>query len=409
MTPRWLLMLGRVSKRLGVRVLTGAVLALLAVALAPVFQGFIPDWMKDRFGKDAVTPILSILATTMLTVTTFSLSVMVQAFQSAASQATPRAYRLHLEDSTAQTALAAFTGTFLFSLTALVLFNAGLYSEESAVVIFFLTIASIVAVIAAMLRWIGHLSVMGSMDHTLDRVMENALPPLERAMERPSLGAALPGGELPSDAREVPASRAGYVQYINLEALEEKLAAAEAVFRVIAHPGAHLVPGMPLGQVAGGHVAPEEIARCFTLGPARTMEQDARYGVMVMNEVAIRALSPAVNDPGTAIDVVQRLERMLMGLGVPAQAPPEFPHVQMAPLDPAHLLEDGFYPLIRDGAARPEVISCVLSAMKVLRRAEWLALAEAAEVTRAYTFAHAEAALTVEADRRWLEEKRAEA
>ncbi|MBE9637583.1 DUF2254 domain-containing protein [Salipiger mangrovisoli] len=408
MTPRWLLLLYRLSKRLGVRVLMGAILALVAVALAPLFQGLIPDWMKERFGADAVTPILSILATTMLTVTTFSLSVMVQAFQSAASQATPRAYRLHLEDSTAQTALAAFTGTFLFSLTALVLFNAGLYSEESAVVIFFLTIASIVAVIVAMLRWIGHLSVMGSMDHTLDRVVESALPPLERAMARPSLGAVPPERDLPSGALEVPAGRAGYVQYINFELLEETLAAAEAQFRVIAHPGAHLVPGMPLGVVAGGHVATEDIARCFTLGAERTMEQDARYGVMVMNEVAIRALSPAVNDPGTAIDVVQRLERMLMGLGSPDAAPPDYPHVQMAPLNPAHLLEDGFFPLIRDGAARPEVISCVLSAMKVLRSAEWPALAEAAEATRAYTFAHAEAALTVEADRRWLESKRQE-
>ncbi|NDW34861.1 DUF2254 domain-containing protein [Salipiger sp. PrR007] len=408
MTPRWLLLLYRISKRLGVRVLLGAVLALLAVAVAPLFQSLIPDWMKDRFGADAVTPILSILATTMLTVTTFSLSVMVQAFQSAASQATPRAYRLHLQDTTAQTALAAFTGTFLFSLTALVLFNAGLYSEESAVVIFFLTIACIVAVILAMLRWIGHLSVMGSMDHTLERVVESALPPLERAMARPSLGAARPEHALPSDAIEVPAKAAGYVQYINLEALEEKLAASEAMFRVIAHPGAHLVPGMPLGLVAGGHVAPEEIAECFTVGAARTMEQDARYGVMVMNEIAIRALSPAVNDPGTAIDVVQRLERMLMKLGRPEHAPPDFPHVQMAPLNPAHLLEDGFYPLIRDGAARPEVIASVLAAMKVLGRAEWPALAVAAEITRDYTFAHAEAALTVEADRRWLEAKRQE-
>lgn len=406
MTPRWLLLLYRISKRLGVRVLLGAVLALLAVAVAPLFQSLIPDWMKDRFGADAVTPILSILATTMLTVTTFSLSVMVQAFQSAASQATPRAYRLHLHDSTAQTALAAFTGTFLFSLTALVLFNAGLYSEESGVVIFFLTIASIVAVIVAMLRWIGHLSVMGSMDHTLERVVESALPPLERAMARPSLGAARPERKLPSDALEVPATGAGYVQYINLEALEKKLAASEAVFRVFAHPGAHLVQGMPLGVVAGGHVPPEEIAECFTLGPERTMEQDARFGVMVMNEIAIRALSPAVNDPGTAIDVVQRLERMLMGLGCPEEAPPDYPHVQMAPLDPAHLLQDGFYPLIRDGAARPEVIACVLSAMDVLQRAEWPKLVAAAAATRQYTFDHAEAALTVEADRRWLESKR---
>ena len=406
MTPRWLLLLYRISKRLGVRVLLGAVLALLAVAVAPLFQSLIPDWMKDRFGADAVTPILSILATTMLTVTTFSLSVMVQAFQSAASQATPRAYRLHLHDSTAQTALAAFTGTFLFSLTALVLFNAGLYSEESGVVIFFLTIASIVAVIVAMLRWIGHLSVMGSMDHTLERVVESALPPLERAMARPSLGAARPERKLPSDALEVPATGAGYVQYINFEALEKKLAASEAVFRVFAHPGAHLVQGMPLGVVAGGHVPPEEIAECFTLGPERTMEQDARFGVMVMNEIAIRALSPAVNDPGTAIDVVQRLERMLMGLGCPEEAPPDYPHVQMAPLDPAHLLQDGFYPLIRDGAARPEVIACVLSAMDVLQRAEWPKLVAAAAATRQYTFDHAEAALTVEADRRWLESKR---
>ena len=102
MISKTLLLLRRVASNLTARVLFGAVLAFAMAFLSPLFEPLLPDEWEIKIGPDAVIPILNILATTMLTVTTFSLSVMVQAYQAAASQATPRAYRLHLSDTTTQ-------------------------------------------------------------------------------------------------------------------------------------------------------------------------------------------------------------------------------------------------------------------------------------------------------------------
>ncbi|HBM59140.1 MAG TPA: DUF2254 domain-containing protein [Citreicella sp.] len=410
MLSRPILMLKRLSQKLGVRVLAGSVLALIAVAVAPLFDTLIPDSWKDRFGAEALLPILNILATSMLTVTTFSLSVMVNAFRGAASQATPRAYRLHLSDSTTQTTLATFTGAFLFSLTALVLFRAEFFSEATSVVIFGLTVLWIAAIILAILRWIDHLSRLGSMDNTLERVQAGAMPPLRNLMERPVLGAtAVPAGTTPPDhARALPAPAGGHVQYIDMSRLEECLDKAQAVLLITATPGTHLIEGATLGWISGGNADPEQLAGCFTIGAQRTMEQDARYGLTVMNEIGLRALSPGINDPGTAIEVVRRLTRMLASLSPSRTAVAEFPHVQMVTLDPSDLLQDGFDSLIRAGASQPELVASVLEAMVVLRGSGWPALAEAAARTREYMLAHADAALTVEADRHWLQRKAAD-
>merc|ERR1711969_401193 len=63
-------------------------------------------------------------------------------------------------------------------------------------------------------------------------------------------------------------------------------------------PGAFCAPGSP-------------VAEAFTFGPVRTFDQDARFGLTVLSEIASRALSPGLNDPGTAIEVTGRVERLL--------------------------------------------------------------------------------------------------
>lgn len=402
MLSKWLLILRRVSRRLAVRVLLGAFLALAAAFLAPLLDPLIPEDWQDRFGREAVMPILTILASSMLTVTTFSLAVMVQAFQSAASQATPRAYRLHLEDTTTHTALATFTAAFLFALTSIAMFNAGFYSDSAAVVIFWLTMAVIAAIIVAILRWIDHLSRLGSMDHTLEIAENKALLPLRGLMERPALGGRPLSGDraIPDDALALPAPDGGYVQFIDMPRLQSRLEEHGAWLRVAATPGDHVLRGSPLGWLMQGGDAPREaLIECFTLGATRSVEQDARFGILVLNEIAVRALSPAINDPGTAIDVMNRLTRLLGEAGVPASGAPAFSRIEVPPITARDLVDDGFAAILRDGAARPEVMSVALSALEVLEGAAWSEMAMAAREMRQYGVHQANAALTLTEDR----------
>ncbi|WP_417723265.1 DUF2254 domain-containing protein [Salipiger sp.] len=403
-----LMILRRVSNRLAVRVLFGSILAFAAVLLAPFFDSLIPESWQDRFGRDAVMPILTILASSMLTVTTFSLSVMVQAFRSAASQATPRAYRLHLSDTTTHTALATFTAAFLFSLTAIVMFNAGFYSEAAAVVIFWLTMLVIAAIVLAMLRWIDHLSRLGSMDHTLETAESAAFTPLAAMMDRPALGGQPILGDLgaPKNALALPAPRGGYVQFIDMNRMQTELGKSGARLRVAAAPGHHVIRGQPLGWLMHGEdVDRSTLVQCFTLGNSRSLEQDARFGVMILNEIAVRALSPAVNDPGTAIDVVQRLTRLLGETGRPAEEAPEFGRIEVPMVAAFDLMDDAFGAIIRDGAGRPEVISVVFSALNVLQGSPWTDLAKAARRMRGYAVRHANETVEIRDDRDRLAEK----
>lgn len=139
MRERIWLWLTRLWRRPGIRISAFGSAALLVSLIAPLVDRSLPEWLVDRFSRDAVLPILNILASSMLAVTTFSLGIMVQAFRSAAGQATPRVYRLLMQDMTTLNVMSVFVGAFLFSLASIVMFRAGFYGESAAVIVFGLT------------------------------------------------------------------------------------------------------------------------------------------------------------------------------------------------------------------------------------------------------------------------------
>lgn len=126
--------LGRHLRKVWVRVVAFAVLAVLTIAVAQLVAPFIPAAWTISIGAEAVDQILDVLAASMLTVTTFSLAIAISAFAAAASTATPRATALLQEDSTAQNVLATFLGAFLFSLVGIIALQGGYYSSSGRLV-----------------------------------------------------------------------------------------------------------------------------------------------------------------------------------------------------------------------------------------------------------------------------------
>lgn len=407
MLSRPLMLILRISRRLGVRVLLLSLLAVIAAVAAPQFDALIPDALKDRFGRDAVVPILNILASSMLAVTTFSLGVMVSAFQAAQSQATPRAYRILMEDTTTQNVLATFVSGFLFSLTALVMFRAEYYDDAGAVVIFGLTALNIVLIVTAILRWIAVLNQLGSMHHTIWMVETAAHDALTQHGQAPSLGAqAMDDADPPPPGTViVRAPQSGHIQFIDVANLHERLEQADARLWITHQPGTYLLRDAPLGQLLGGtDDLASEIADYVTFGRNRTMEQDARFGVTVMSEIAARALSPGINDSGTAIDVVYRLQRMLWEYAADRdpEARVQYPRIRLTCLTLADIVDDAYGVIIRDGANRIEVIATLVQALMRLEESNAPDLAQAARRARDYAMAHGAAALSLEEDRKTL-------
>ena len=106
MISRWKWMLKQTFKKLWFRATLFAIVAIITALLSILFKSMIPESVSVKVGAEAVDNILNILASSMLAVTTFSLSIMVTAYGSATTNVTPRATRLVVEDVTTQNVLA---------------------------------------------------------------------------------------------------------------------------------------------------------------------------------------------------------------------------------------------------------------------------------------------------------------
>ncbi|MDF0600270.1 DUF2254 domain-containing protein [Psychromarinibacter sp. C21-152] len=393
----------QLSREIWVRTTLIALLAVLAALLAWAVSGLIPEELADRFGRDAVLPVLNILASSMLAVVTFSLSVMVSAHRAAASQVTPRAHRLLLEDTTTQTVLATFLGAFIFALLALVLFRAGFYGERASVVVFGFTALVIVLVVVAILRWISHLTGLGSMDETMRLLESRARGNLENHRKWPGLGAACYDGEadLPQGAVPVRSRSSGFVRHVDVRLLQARAEARECRVFLCAIPGDWVGEGEPLAYTdhAGTDTA-DGIHDAFTFSPLRSFDQDPRFGVFVMAEIGVRALSPGINDPGTAIEVIGRLERMLMENSPDSVAaePASFPDVRVRRLPETELIEEAFAMIARDGAGMVEVSARLMGTLRRMAGSRDPELSAAARDLARYALAASEEALAREHD-----------
>jgi len=382
----------------------GIVTALLALVLAP----YIPISVPARIGSDAVDNILSVLATSMLAVTTFSLSIVVSAYGSATSNVTPRAISLLVEDPTTQNTLSTFVGSFMFSLVGIIALNTGLYGKEGRVILFAVTILVVVMVIYALLRWIDQLSGLGRVTETTARVEKAATAALCQRMEQPFLG----GRPLEVDPKAVPGSRAlyadriGFVQHIDMPALGKLTGAEQSSVYICALPGSFVEPSQPIAWSVG--IDPEcddRLRNAFVIDAQRTFERDPRFGVTVLAEIASRALSPAVNDQGTAIDVIGRGVRVFAHLSRPT--PPEkpsFDRVFAPALSVSGMFDDFFTPIARDGATVIEVQLRLQQALASLSRLGDAAVSLAASRHALLALERAEIALTSPDDLRRVRE-----
>jgi uncharacterized membrane protein len=356
MISKWRWILLQLTRQLWLRAALFAVLGVLTALAAIAVERYIPWRLPTNIGAEAVSGILNILASSMLAVTTFSLGVMVTAYGAATTNVTPRATKLLMQDSTTQNVLAAFLGSFLFSLVGIVTLSAGAYGERGRVVLFVVTLIVIGTVVFTILRWIEHLTRLGRVGETTRRVEEAALSAMRARAKAPHLGAQPLSdlSDVPAGAHQVMARGIGYIQNIDVQALDDWAKQKQARIFLATPPGAFVHQSRVLAWVADvtcDEADEEAVFDAFRLDDERTFDQDPRFGLSVLAEIASRALSPAINDPGTAIDVLGRMVRVLAlwAEREPADTPP-CAQVWAPTLADADLLDDAFQPIARDGA-----------------------------------------------------------
>lgn len=376
------LILRHVTRQIWFRAALIGVASVIVAALAGIVARAVPYHFTGDIGQNSVGTVLQIIASSMLAVTTFSLTAMVSAYSSATQLATPRATQLMISDRTSQNALSTFLGAFIFSVVGIIGLQTRIYGGQGRMLLLLATVVLIIVVVITLLRWITHLASFGRMADVINRVEDAACTAMRDFAGDPYRGGR-PSIAIPPGSHAVRARTIGYVTHIDMAAIVAVAHRHEVSIHVAALPGTLVHDGRPLLQVADGGCDDDmarTLADAFTIERHRRFDHDPRLGLIALGEIAGRALSDAVNDPGTAVEVVNALFRTLSLL--PAEEP-----VAIDTLPPVYLprptveafLRDGFTPILRDGSGQEEV---VIRTRKVLS-AIGAALPHAADTVRA--------------------------
>lgn len=409
MINHWQWFLKHLFKHIWFKVTLFSLLGILTAFLAFFLKPYIPDSLAGTIGTDAVDKILTIIGSSMLAVTTFSLSIMVNAYGSATNTVTPRATTLLIEDSVTQNVLGTFIGSFLFSVVGIIALSNEIYGDRGRVVLFVVTLLVVILVVYALLRWISCLTELGRVGETSDRVEEAATCALKERIQYPYLGGRrLPEkNRIPANLHEIAANEVGYVQIIDMKALGRISERYDCDIYVFVLPGSFVSPSEPMvGVTVEDDTLRQKIQKAITLGTKRLFDQDPRFGLAVLCEIGSRALSPATNDCGTAIDIIGRGVRLLSLWAkdqddIDGDASRSYSRVFVPGLSLDDMFDDFFRPLARDGASELEIGVRLLKALASLARLN----SDFWTVSRRYatlSLKYAEAALVLEEDKQIL-------
>ena len=230
----------KMAKEVWPKVTLYALLAAFTALGAFILRHYFPlDSQVDKISVETVANILNILASSMLAVTTFSLSIMVSAY-AAATSVSPRATQLVMQDQTTKNALSTFLGSFIFGLVGLILINLGVYEGNGRFILFVMTLVVILLIVVTLIRWINRLGKLGRVGETTKMVEKVALTAVKKWAEKPFWG----GRPLIEDkayavgTEAVRPDKVGYIQMVDVKQLAETGREHDLEIHILLRPGA---------------------------------------------------------------------------------------------------------------------------------------------------------------------------
>ncbi|MGE3107889.1 MAG: DUF2254 family protein [Phycisphaerales bacterium] len=195
---------------------------------------------------EAVDTVLKILSGSMLVIATFAVGSMIAAFSSAASTATPRSFALVVSDDVSQNALSTFIGAFIFSIVAIVFEKRGFFHPPGRSALLALTVLIFAIVIVTFVRWVDRIARLGRLGETVVKVERATARTLRRRRIAPTLQCR---PDSPESERwpAVSTTVVGYVQRVDVEALQRVARDEGLHIAVHAMPGVFADPGCVLG------------------------------------------------------------------------------------------------------------------------------------------------------------------
>jgi uncharacterized membrane protein len=286
-----------------------------AAAVRRLDQGNAP--FLFHYGPDGARSVLGMLAGSMLTFIVFVLSATLIVVQLASGQLSPRIIALVLAKPGVKIALGSLTFTYAYTLSAL-------GRVEDRVPDLHVTVAVLLNLgcIIVFFRFVQQLSVglrPGALvlyvaDQAVD-VIEQVYP-AEFDPARPEHATSSARPNTPGTVVEF-TGRCGVVMAFTVPGLVRLAREVDAVIELVPQVGDSVARGDPLFRVYGGtRTIPGDVLReCVAVGTERTLDQDPRFAFRILVDIANKALSPAINDPTTAVLALDQIDTLLLGVG----------------------------------------------------------------------------------------------
>jgi len=297
----------------------------------PALSGWTPGVLFPSHADPQVAQIiLGGIAASIMTVVSIVFAIMLMTLTLASMQFSPRIIVSFVQDRVTQWTLGIFLGTFLYCMAAL---PAARSLPRPFAPIFTVMGAMLLAVacVGWLLFFIHHISRAISVNHIVDRIAADTIAMIDQMMpwpHRPDRLLRTEAGAAAASANweaTVASDESGYIRFVDRKRLVGLAKNYRVKINVLRRVG-HFVPaGVPLLAVSkDGRLTPEgmgDLRGAFDLGPTRTLQQDVEFGVLQIVDIALKAISPAVNDPSTAINCVDQLSSIMIRFA--AREPPE--------------------------------------------------------------------------------------
>ena len=296
-----------------------AMTAIAASVILPRIEHYVFPHLKAEASVETSIAIYSSIASGMMALTGIVFSLTFLMVQFSATAYSPRLVMWIARDPVLSHAVGVFSATFLYAIAALEWLdrnNSRRVPFISALVVIVLLLAS-VAMFVGLIHRIGRLQINRMLIFTGDQgreVIEKLYGPLGLSSDE------IPTGGLHTLVPEQTLLHYGQprsLESVNVKRLVKLAKQHDACIKVVTAVGDTVLEGTPLLHIfnAAAPFAERELARVLELGEERTFEQDPKYAIRLLVDIAIRALSPAINDPTTAVQALDQIGDLLLRLG----------------------------------------------------------------------------------------------
>ena len=380
-------------------VLSAAALALGAVELDLIVGRDVLSRFPRLFGVGAegARQLLSAIAGSTITVTGVVFSITIVALSLTAAQYSPRVLRNFMADRPNQIVLGVFVGVYVYCLLVLRTVRGG---EDS----FIPGIAIIVALVLALVSigflifFIHHIALSIQVSHIAARIHGETIEAIRSVYPTRLEEAQAPVAE-PSAWSFIAAERTGYIQQIDIDRLAGAARRAGRVARMEKAVGEFVIAGYPLITVSGEEPPEREVAKAlrsaYGINSYRDIRQDPGFGVQQLVDIALKALSPGMNDVGTARNILHYLSAVLCELAGRAVEEERFVlcdgalAVVKRGCTFEQFLDSVFGAMRRDAIERPDMTVELLSALREISQAARAPARRAAVLTQVHAIREA--------------------